>query len=157
MPPSNSALAMFMQQTGRAPAEQMQQWGQLTDKQLMEYAILGNHGMEDTALQGVVAGNMNKDFVQRIVNANPNVSNFSPNMDGSSSTHLMQSGDGYVYPRIIQQDGQFTRNNPRSGEDINMGDAGAEWFAQNYKRTNPAGFGVTPQAGTIEQIVKYNR
>jgi hypothetical protein len=28
MPPSNSALAMFMQQTGRAPAEQMQQWGQ---------------------------------------------------------------------------------------------------------------------------------
>ncbi len=113
-----------------------------TPKQVIEYALLGMKSMEDAALKGVVANNMNKDFVQRIASANKNTSNNQLNMDGTRSTHLMQSGEGYVFPKIRQKSGGFVRNNPiKSGEEINMGsDEAAEWFANNYKRTNPKAF-----------------
>lgn len=110
-------------------------------KQVLEYAVLGNERMENAALNGVVQASKQKDFVQRIESANPNVSNSNLNMDGSRSTHLMSSGDGAVFPQIIQRGGLFKRNHRGSGEGIDMGsDESAEWFANNYKRTNPSGF-----------------
>lgn len=111
-------------------------------KQVMEFALLKDSPMEAAALKGTLAQNQNKDFVQRIASANPTVSNSQPNMNGSRSTHSMSSGDGYIFPDIVQKKGVFVRNKPvKTGEEINMGsDEAAEWMANNYKRTNPGGF-----------------
>jgi len=99
-------------------------------------------GMEDTALNGVVADNMDKDFVQRIANQNPDVSNAMPTEDGRM-THYMANGDGRVFPTVINDNGVMRQLNrgERPPESIDMGnDMIAEWFGRNYKRTNPQGF-----------------
>lgn len=117
-----------------------------TEKEVLEYQVLGNKGMEDTALRGVVAANMNKNFVQRIASANPSTSLSIP-VENGYATHKMAYGDGYVFPTVHLAPSMRGLVNKQRGvappEVIDMGsDSVAGWFAENYKRTNPAGFGV---------------
>ena len=111
-------------------------------KEVLEYAML-SPSMGKAALDGVVANNMDKNFIQRIKTMNPSVSASMPLPNGQRATHLMSSGDGYVFPSISYQNQQFVKNRPALNDDINMGsDVVAEWFANNYKKTNPIGFGL---------------
>lgn len=118
-------------------------------KDLLDYHLM-SRWLEENALKGVVARNMDKNFVQRIVSANPKVSNSIPYTPVHSKpgimykgTHLMASGDGHVFPMIEYKNGKLAQRpwGKPPLESINMGsDAAAQWFGENYKRTNPAGF-----------------
>lgn len=131
-------------------------------QQLLEYAVIPS-GMEDTALKGIIAANMDKDFVQRVVTQNPTVSRSIPLPDGKRATHQMASGDGRVYPMIYNTPQGLQRLQPGMAppESINFGnDIAAQWFANNYKRVNPQGFengglvskeGVMPEKSVFSQ------
>jgi len=103
--------------------------------------------MQDTYIKGQMANNMDKNFVQRIMRGTPSTAPNQLNMNGSRSTHLMSSGDGYMFPSIIYKSpalgkGGFVKNTVKSGEAIKLpNDNMAQWLSMNYKRANPEMFG----------------
>jgi len=111
--------------------------------------------------------NMGKNFVQRMYNAN------APEMflPGSKkpSTHFMESGDGRVYPTVVQRPGNkflewLNQNNPDgamnyaldSGQYIQFPhDEQAQWYGQNgYKSGTGVVTGKKKKYGGLAQYQK---
>ena len=106
---------------------------------VFDLEMLYNKPMQDTYVKGVMANNMDKNFVQRIMANGPTM--FNKNMDGTRSTHLMQSGDNYMFPKLINRGPALVRNQRGSGEGVALPNSGvAEWLANNYKRANQEQF-----------------
>lgn len=109
---------------------------------VFDLEMLYPKSMQDTYIKGQMYNNMDKNFVQRIMRGTPNTAINNKNMDGSRSTHLMASGDSYMFPHLIQRGPALTRNFMGSGEAIKMpNDNMAQWLGVNYKRANPELFG----------------
>ena len=81
--------------------------------------------------------NANKDirWVQRLYEKNPE---FYLEGQTDPSTHFMESGDGYVYPRVMEGDNgqleEVSREQGRSNGIKFPNDEVAQWFAKNYKK-----------------------
>ncbi len=79
--------------------------------------------------------NMDKRWVQRLYERNPE---FYLEGQTKPSTHFMESGDGYVYPRVIEgADGQLKEVSREEGRSQGIkfpNDKIAQWFAKNYKK-----------------------
>ena len=79
--------------------------------------------------------NMDKRWVQRLYERNPE---FYLEGQTKPSTHFMESGDGYVYPRVMEgADGQLKEVSREEGRSQGIkfpNDEIAQWFAKNYKK-----------------------
>ena len=79
--------------------------------------------------------NMDKRWVQRLYEKNPE---FYLEGQTNPSTHFMESGDGYVYPRVMEgADGQLKEVSREEGRSQGIkfpNDEIAQWFAKNYKK-----------------------
>jgi len=113
---------------------------------VFELEALYPNSMQDTYIKGQMANNMNKNFVQRIMQGTDNTVLNNKNMDGSRSTHSMASGDSYMFPLIVNNGkGSLSRNYRGSGEGIKLpNDNMAQWLGMNYKRANPEMFNGKP-------------
>ena len=79
--------------------------------------------------------NMDKRWVQRLYEKNPE---FYLEGQTEPSTHFMESGDGYVYPRVMEGDDKqlkaVSREEGRAQGIKFPDDKIAQWFAKNYKK-----------------------
>ena len=79
--------------------------------------------------------NMDKRWVQRLYEKNPE---FYLEGQTKPSTHYMESGDGYVYPRVMEGvDGELKEVSREEGRSQGIkfpNDEIAQWFAKNYKK-----------------------
>lgn len=91
-------------------------------------------------IDSTLNANKNLNFVQRLYDKNsPSIK--LPN-EQYPSTHLMESGDSAVYPRIVMKDGKLQNLGDnawkyarQTGEQIKFpNDEIAKWFGKNYKR-----------------------
>lgn len=125
---------------------------------VFELESLYPKSMQDTYIKGQMANNMDKNFVQRIMRGTPNTVPSQLNMDGSRSTHLMSSGDEYMFPDIIYKSpalgrGGFVKNTAKSHEYIKLPNSNmAQWLGMNYKRANPEMF-VPKRIANIEESI----
>ena len=109
---------------------------------VFDIEMLYSRPMQDTYIKGQMANNMDKNFVQRIMSGTPTTALNNKNMDGSRSTHLMSSGDGFMFPNLVQKGPALVRNFRGSGEGMKLpNDNMAQWLGNNYKRANPQMFG----------------
>jgi len=79
--------------------------------------------------------NVDKRWVQRLYEKNPE---FYLEGQTKPSTHYMESGDGYVYPRVMEGvDGELKEVSREEGRSQGIkfpNDEIAQWFAKNYKK-----------------------
>ena len=79
--------------------------------------------------------NMDKRWVQRLYEKNPE---FYLEGQTKPSTHYMESGDDYVYPRVMEGvDGELKEVSREEGRSQGIkfpNDEIAQWFAKNYKK-----------------------
>lgn len=91
-------------------------------------------------IDSTLNANRNLNFVKRLYEKNtPSIQ--LPNQP-YPSTHLMESGDGLVYPRVVMKDGRLQNLGDeawkyarQTGEQIKFpNDQMAQWFGKNYKK-----------------------
>ncbi len=86
-------------------------------------------------IDSTLNANMDKRWVQRLYEKNPE---FYLEGQTDPSTHYMESGDGYVYPRVMEgEDGQLKKVSREEGRSQGIkfpNDEIAQWFAKNYKK-----------------------
>lgn len=84
-------------------------------------------------VDSVFNANMDKRWVQRLYEKNPE---FYLKGKKEPSTHYMASGDGYVFPTVIENSKGELEYNPEKGRDLGIklpNDEIASWFGENYK------------------------
>ena len=105
-----------------------------------------------TYIDSVLQKNANLDFVKRLYEKN--TPSIQIEGEPGRSTHLMESSDGMVYPRVIRNE---------KGQLVHLGDAArdyairnrayiqfptdedAQWFAENYKKGTNVLSGFKPK------------